>query len=263
MSPAQLICFIWFWLSLFFCAPALSYPHCCSDLCAISRETKLCQFSSVQSLSRVWLFETPWTAACQASLPITNSWSLLKLMSITLVMPSNHLILCQSLHFQSFPASRSFWMNQFFASGGQSIGVSASAPSYIYTAKESPNPQIIFFYHFSSQWFSIHSRIVFKNLWYSQIISFLISLPFWTDLCSNWFCNFFHFLFTHYFSLLIIYLILIILKSVTQVLFLWEFSLKIIFIYFASRLINLCLHRLFSTSIDSLILVQSLENYSY
>ena len=45
MSPAQLICFIWFWLSLFFCAPALSYPHCCSDLCAISRETKLCQFS--------------------------------------------------------------------------------------------------------------------------------------------------------------------------------------------------------------------------
>ena len=73
MSPVQLICFIWFWLSLFFCAPALPYPHCCSDLCAISRETKLCQFSSVQSLSRVWLFETPWTAACQASLPITNS----------------------------------------------------------------------------------------------------------------------------------------------------------------------------------------------
>ena len=51
------------------------------------------QFSSVQSLSHVRLFGTPWTAACQASLSITNFWSLLKLMSIELVMPSNHLIL--------------------------------------------------------------------------------------------------------------------------------------------------------------------------
>ena len=52
------------------------------------------QFSSVQSLSCVWLFETPWTAARQASLSITNSQSLLKLMSIESVMPSSHLILC-------------------------------------------------------------------------------------------------------------------------------------------------------------------------
>jgi len=52
------------------------------------------QFSSVQSLSRVQLFATPWTAACQASLSITNSRSWLKLMSIKSVMPSNHLILC-------------------------------------------------------------------------------------------------------------------------------------------------------------------------
>ena len=52
------------------------------------------QFSSVQSLSRVWLFATPWTTALQASLFITNSWSLLKLMPIESVMPSNHLILC-------------------------------------------------------------------------------------------------------------------------------------------------------------------------
>ena len=52
---------------------------------------------SVQSLSHVWLFVTPWTAACQASLSITNSQSLLKLMSIELVMPSNHFILCCSL----------------------------------------------------------------------------------------------------------------------------------------------------------------------
>ena len=53
--------------------------------------------TSVQSLSRVQLFATPWTATCQASLSITNSWSLLKLTSIELVMPSNHLILCHPL----------------------------------------------------------------------------------------------------------------------------------------------------------------------
>ena len=55
------------------------------------------QFSSVQSLSRVWLLETPWTAACQASLSITNSRNSPKLMSIESVMPSNHLILCRPL----------------------------------------------------------------------------------------------------------------------------------------------------------------------
>ena len=55
------------------------------------------QLSSVQSLRGVRLFVTPWTAACQASLSITNSWGLLKLMSIELVMPSNHLILCHLL----------------------------------------------------------------------------------------------------------------------------------------------------------------------
>ena len=53
--------------------------------------------SSVQSLSRVHLFATPWTAALQASLSVTNSWSLLKLMSFRSVMPSNHLILCRTL----------------------------------------------------------------------------------------------------------------------------------------------------------------------
>ena len=57
------------------------------------------QFSSVQLLSRVQLFATSWTAACQASLSITNPQSLLKLMSIKSVMPSNHLILCRPLLF--------------------------------------------------------------------------------------------------------------------------------------------------------------------
>ena len=56
-----------------------------------------CQFSSDQSLSRVWLFATPWITARQASLAITNSRSSPKPMSIELVMPSNHLILCRSL----------------------------------------------------------------------------------------------------------------------------------------------------------------------
>ena len=83
--------------------------------------------SSVQ-FSRVQLFETPQTAARQASLSTTNSRILLKCMSIELVMPSNHLILVVPFsHLQSFPASGSFPMSQFFASGGQSIGASALA----------------------------------------------------------------------------------------------------------------------------------------
>ena len=65
---------------------------------------------SVQSLSCVWLFATPWTTACQASLSITNSQSLLKLMSIPLVMPSNDLILCHPLLLllSIFPSIRVF-----------------------------------------------------------------------------------------------------------------------------------------------------------
>ena len=72
---------------------------CCKD-----------QFSSVQLLSRVQLFVTPWTAACQDSLSITKYQSLLKLMSIELVMPSNHLILCHPLLLPSsiFPSIRVF-----------------------------------------------------------------------------------------------------------------------------------------------------------
>ena len=86
-------------------------------------------FSSVQSLSHVQLFETPRTAAHQASLSITNSRSLLKLISIKSVMTSNHLILCCLLRLllSIFPASGSFQTSQLFESGGQSVGVSASA----------------------------------------------------------------------------------------------------------------------------------------
>ena len=85
--------------------------------------------SSVQSLSRVWLFVTQWITAHHASLSITNSWSLPKLMPIELVMPSSHLILCHPLLLLPPipPATGSFPMWQLFTWGGQSTGVSASA----------------------------------------------------------------------------------------------------------------------------------------
>ena len=85
--------------------------------------------SSIQSLSCVQLFATPWTAARQASLSNTNSWSLLKLMSIKSVMPSNHLIFCHPLLLlpSIFPSIRVFYNGQFFASNGQSMGASTSS----------------------------------------------------------------------------------------------------------------------------------------
>ena len=87
------------------------------------------QFSSVQSLSHVRLFATPWITACQPSLSITNSRSSLRLKSIESVMPSSHLILCRPFSScpQSLPASESFPMSQLFAWGGQTTGVSALA----------------------------------------------------------------------------------------------------------------------------------------
>ena len=86
------------------------------------------QFSSVQSLSRIWLFATPSIAARQASLSITNSRSLLKLMSIESVMPSNHLMIIHPLLLlPPVPPSITVFSSQFFTWGGQSIGVSASA----------------------------------------------------------------------------------------------------------------------------------------
>ena len=86
------------------------------------------RISSVQSLSHVWLFVTPWTAAHQASLSITSSWSLLILMSIESVMASNYLILCHPFLLLPwiFSSIRGFSNESVFASGGQSIGASAS-----------------------------------------------------------------------------------------------------------------------------------------
>ena len=81
------------------------------------------------SLSCVWLFATPWTAAHQASLSIPNSQSLVKLMSIESVMPFGHLILCCLLLLlpSMFPSIRVFPVSRLFPSCGQSIGASASA----------------------------------------------------------------------------------------------------------------------------------------
>ena len=81
-------------------------------------------FVVVQPLSHCCLFATPWSRAFQASLYFTISWSLLKLMSIDSVMPSNHLVLCHPLYFlpSVFPSIR---LSQFFVSGGQNIGASA------------------------------------------------------------------------------------------------------------------------------------------
>ena len=77
--------------------------------------TPTTQFSSVYSLSHVQLFATPWTTACHASLTITNFWSLLKLMSIKSVMPSNHLILCRLFLLlpSIFPSTRVFSNESF------------------------------------------------------------------------------------------------------------------------------------------------------
>ena len=93
------------------------------------------EFSSVQSLSRVRLFVTPWTSACQASLSITTSWSLSKLMSIESVMPSSHLILCHPLLLLPPipPSIRVFSNESTIRKGGQSTGVSALSSLQTYT----------------------------------------------------------------------------------------------------------------------------------
>ena len=99
-----------------------------SDPCLCIAFSSHISFSSVQLLSHALLFATPWAVPHQASLSITNSRSSPKPMTIESVMPSNHFIFCHYLLLlpSIFPASGSFQMSQLFASGGQSIGVSAS-----------------------------------------------------------------------------------------------------------------------------------------
>ena len=92
--------------------------------------------SSVQSLSRVRFFATLWTTARQASLSIANSQSLLRLMSIKSVMPSNYLILCRPLLLlpSIFPSTGSFPNGHFFTSGGQSISLALILVVFLYSA---------------------------------------------------------------------------------------------------------------------------------
>ena len=103
-------------------------PHCRQILYQLSHKGSPEAISSVQSLSHVQLFVTPWTAACQASLSITNSCSLLNIMSIELVMPSNNLILCDLLLLPSILSSiRVFSNESVLCIRWPNIGVSASA----------------------------------------------------------------------------------------------------------------------------------------
>ena len=94
---------------LFYTSVSL-FLACIQGYCYHLSKFHIYAFSSVQSLSRVWLFATPWAAARQASPSITNSWSLLKLMSIESVMPFSHIILCCSLLLlpSIFPSIRVF-----------------------------------------------------------------------------------------------------------------------------------------------------------
>ena len=104
----------------------LKYPTSIMS-CALKNKNSSFQFSSVTQ-SGLTLCDPVETATHQASLSLTNSQSLLKLRSIELVMPFNHLILCRPLLFlpSIFPASGSFQMSQLFKSGGQRTGFSAS-----------------------------------------------------------------------------------------------------------------------------------------
>ena len=121
-------------LQAFFLSQIYSLESICHLHCIIIRNFNSIQCSSVQLLSHVQFFVTPWTAAHQASLPFTISQSLLKLMSIESMMPSNHLILCRPLLLPPpiFPTSGSFQMSQSFTSGGQSFSFSIS-PSNEYS----------------------------------------------------------------------------------------------------------------------------------
>jgi len=98
-----------------------------SNLILLSLLISISLFSSVQWLSRVWLFATPWTAAHQASLSITNSWSYSNSCPLSWwchpTMSSSVISSC----LQSFPASGSFPLSQFLASGSQNTGISTSA----------------------------------------------------------------------------------------------------------------------------------------
>ena len=147
----------------------------------------MCQFSSVHSLSRVWLFATPWITARQASLSITNFRSSPRLTSIESVMPSSHLILCRPLLLLPPipPSIRVFPVSQLFAWGGQSTGVSALA-SFLPEKSQGWSPSKW------TDWISLQSKglsRVFPTPQFKGINSTVLSLlhsPTLTSIHDHW-----------------------------------------------------------------------------
>ena len=143
--------------------------------------------SPVQSLSQVRLFATPWSVACQASLSITNSFNLLKLMSTELVMTSNCLILYHSLLLlpSIFPSIRVFPVSQSISSGSQRIGVSASGSVLLMNIQDGFPLGWTAWISLQSKGLSrVFSNIKFKSINYSAF-SFLYS-PSLTSIHDYW-----------------------------------------------------------------------------
>ena len=143
-------------------------------------------FCSVQSLSHVQLFTTPWTAAREASLSITNSQSLLKLMSIELVMSSNHLILCCSLLFPPsiFPSTRVF--------SNESVLCIRWPKYWSFSFSISPSDEYSGLISFRMDWLDLlvvqgtlksllqHHSSKASNLWYSAFFTVQCTHPYMT-----------------------------------------------------------------------------------
>ena len=154
----------------------------CEVFCLRSKLITL--FGSVQLLSRVSPFVTPWTTAHQASLSITNSWSLLRLVSIELVMPSNHLILCRSLLLlpSIFPSIRVF--------SNESV-LHIRWPKYwSFSFSIIPSSEYSGLISFKIDWFDllavsrVFSNPLFKNI-NSSVLSFFYS-PTLTSIHDSW-----------------------------------------------------------------------------
>ena len=142
--------------------------------------------SSVQSLSCIQLFATPWTEARQASLSITNSWSVLKLMSIEMVMPSNHLILCHPLLLlpSVFPSIRVF---------SNKSGLCIRWPRYwSFSFTVCPSNEYLGLISFRTDWFDLlavqgtlksllqHHSSKASVLWHSAFFMVQLSHPYMT-----------------------------------------------------------------------------------
>ena len=123
----------------------------------------VCQFSSVHSLSRIQLFATPWTAAHQASLSITNSQSLFKRMSIELVMSSNHLILCHPLLLPSsiIPSIRAF--------SNESVLRSRWPKYWSFSFSISPFNEYLWLISFRIDWFDLLA-VQFSSIHFSHSV---------------------------------------------------------------------------------------------